>query len=97
MNPLDVDSPKPKTGKPGIEPGSIHVIITREAETPGKTWSMAEMMRGGRRRIGVRWDGDPNDPDDLGHPSVHGNATWFVLPDAIGIPIADLFLRCLRD
>ena len=33
------------------------------------------------RCLGVRWNGDPNDPDDKGFPNQGGNPTWHLEPD----------------
>lgn len=31
-------------------------------------------------RYAMRWNGDLNNPDDIGYPSVRGNPMWFQLP-----------------
>jgi hypothetical protein len=47
-------------------------------------WSVAEMNWDGRRRVGIRWNGDLDDPSDLGNPRSRNYGTWFVLPDELG-------------
>lgn len=32
-------------------------------------------------RWAMRWNGSPNDPDDVGYPSVFKNPMWFQLPE----------------
>jgi len=39
------------------------------------TWDGDEQV------VGIRWNGDLNDPNDKGNPRSHGQATWFILPD----------------
>jgi hypothetical protein len=69
-----------------MAPGSLNVIYT----SPDGYWSLAEMIWDGGRRVGCRWNGDITDPEDKGNPRSHANGTWFILPDAIGLPVAEM-------
>ena len=75
MKPQDALSPRDR-----IEEGSLNVIYT---SNEGR-WSAATMLWDGVRRVGLRWNGDINDPNDKGNPRSHGQGTWFVLPDEVG-------------
>jgi len=33
------------------------------------------------QRWGMRWNGNPNGPNDVGYPSVFRNPMWFQLPE----------------
>ena len=89
MKPENVLSPRRR-----ITPGSLSVILTRpEPEYPDRSWSLAEMEYDGKLRVGCRWNGITNDPNSLGHPRSHGQAAWFILPDEIGWPLADMIKR----
>lgn len=35
----------------------------------------------GTMRLGMRWNGDPSNAQDMGYPKVFGNPCWFVLPE----------------
>lgn len=90
MKPQDALSPRNR-----LDPGSLNVIYT----APDGSWSLAEMIWDGDPRVGCRWNGDINDPEDKGNPRSHGQGTWFILPDEIGIPLASLtktFQRAYR-
>jgi hypothetical protein len=87
MRPQDALSPRNK-----IEADSLDVIYT----APGGGWSLAEVVWDGEARVGCRWNGDINDPEDKGNPRSHNQGTWFVLPDEIGFPIA-MMVRTFRD
>ena len=41
----------------------------------------------GPERLGMRWSGEAGNPDDIGYPKVFGNPMWFVLPEALSVPI----------
>ncbi len=81
MKPQDALSPRNR-----LDPGSLNVIYT----APDGSWSLGEIIWDGDPRVGCRWNGDINDPEDKGNPRSHGQGTWFVLPDEIGIPLASL-------
>ena len=36
-----------------------------------------------KKCLGCRWDGDINNPNDIGYPRQGKYPTWFVLPDAL--------------
>jgi len=57
-----------------------------------KNWSMAKMEWDRKDRIGLRWNGDDEDP--AGNPKSHGHATWFILPD-LG-ELAEVIQECLK-
>lgn len=43
---------------------------------------------GGPRRLGMRWSGDPNNPDDTGYPKLFKHPVWFMLPEALNVAFA---------
>lgn len=81
MRPQDALSPRNR-----IATGSLNVVYT----APDGSWSLAEMLWDGDPAIGLRWNGDINDPNDKGNPRSHSQGTWFILPDVIGSPLAAL-------
>jgi hypothetical protein len=73
MHPTDALSPKWR-----IEQGTINVLYTH----PSTDWSVATMTYDGQPGcVGIRWNGDINDPTSLGYPSARGNGAWFILPE----------------
>jgi hypothetical protein len=48
-------------------------------------YSLASMRWDGDERLGVRWNGSPDNL--LGNPQSRGIATWFVLPEEIAAPL----------
>ncbi len=87
MRPQDALSPRNR-----IKAGSLDVIYT----TPAGEWSLAEMVWDGEPRVGCRWNGDIDDPEDKGNPRSHSQGTWFIFPDEIGFPIA-MLVRTFRN
>jgi hypothetical protein len=81
MKPQDALSPRER-----IKDGTLSVIYT----APDGEWSLAEMVFDDEPRVGCRWNGDINDPEDKGNPRSHRQGTWFIFPDEIGFPIATL-------
>lgn len=81
MKPTDALSPRDK-----LDAQSLNVIHTH----PQGWWSLARMTYDNAERVGIRWNGDINDPDDKGNPRSHNHGTWFVLPDELGGPVAAL-------
>lgn len=41
---------------------------------------------------GIRWNGDPDNPDDKGYPTTFGHPGWFVLPPVLAKPILHTLL-----
>ena len=41
----------------------------------------------GNKSLAMRWNGDPNDPDDKGYPKTFGNPMWFLVERDLTIPI----------
>lgn len=73
MHPTDAHSPKWR-----IEQGTINVVYTH----PSTDWSVATMTYDEIPGcVGIRWNGDINNPADLGYPSARGNGAWFILPE----------------
>ncbi|MBF0872110.1 MULTISPECIES: hypothetical protein [Acetobacteraceae] len=81
MHPSKVLSPKSH-----IAPSSLKVFYIH----PDGWWSLARMHYDGEERIGIRWNGEIDNPSDLGHPVSTGHATWFLLPTELGEPVAQL-------
>jgi hypothetical protein len=82
MNPKDATSPRDR-----MWPGSLKVIYTSN----DTQWSLAEMRWRDRDgdyndpeswfdAVGLRWNGDINNPDDKGSPRSHNQGTWTILP-----------------
>ena len=47
--------------------------------------AIGEWDQDGQQRFAMRWNGDINNPNDKGYPSVFDNPMWFQLPpDANG-------------
>lgn len=44
---------------------------------------------GGRRCLGMRWNGGPNDP---GYPKLFQYPVWFVLPEKLSVPLVKALL-----
>jgi hypothetical protein len=49
--------------------------------TGEKGWAVASMLWKGREALGIRWNGDSENP--IGNPQSRGIATWFILPDEL--------------
>lgn len=79
MHPSKVISPKSR-----LEASSLDVFYTH----PDGWWSLARMKYDQENRIGIRWNGNIENPDDLGNPVSTGHATWFILPVELGEPIS---------
>lgn len=79
-----------------IADGSLTVIYT----APTGSWSLATMTYNDEPRMGCRWNGDLDNPDDKGNPRSHAQGTWFVLPPELGDAIGafvKLFGRGHKD
>jgi hypothetical protein len=46
------------------------------------SWSIAKLKWDGADAIGIRWNGEVNEPGS-GTPQSRGNATWFIVPPEI--------------
>ncbi len=79
MRPEFAISPRNK-----IDAATLKILHT----APDGSFSVAEMVYDGALRIGCRWNGNINDPEDKGHPRSHGQGTWFMLPDDLGEGLA---------
>jgi len=94
VNPSTVISPRSR-----LEPGTLRILYT----SANKHWSMAEFGWSDiddpgnyEMAIGLRWNGDVNDPNDLGNPRSHSHPTWFILPDVIA-SLAKAFVEAIRE
>lgn len=73
MHPHDAQSPKWR-----IAAGSIKVIYMNDE------WSLATMIYDEKPALGIRWNGDITNRQDLGYPSARGsNGAWFIIPREI--------------
>jgi len=86
MQPQNALSPKNR-----LASGSLKVLYISP-----DGWSLAEMVCDGHPAVGLRWDGDRNNPDDKGNPASHRQGTWFILPDILGVFLAGL-VKGLRE
>jgi len=73
--------------------GPIKVIKRDKFKEEGSEeelhYSIAQFVWDSREVTGIRWDGDPDRPDDVGNPQSRGLPTWFVLPK----PVAAVLLK----
>lgn len=47
----------------------------------------------GPKRLGMRWCGDPNNPDDRGYPKRFDNPVWFMIPEELSLAFATTLLN----
>jgi hypothetical protein len=83
MKPQDALSPRDR-----LDPNSLKVIFTSN----NRWWSLATMLWDGEEALGIRWNGDLNDPNDKGNPRSHCQGTWFILPNEMAF-FAKAFVR----
>jgi len=38
-------------------------------------------------QLGMRWSGDPANPDDIGYPKLFQHPVWFMVPEALSVSI----------
>lgn len=83
-NPKEVVSPKSRLT------GPIEVIAEHRAENE-RTWpySVARFKWDRAPAVGIRWDGDPDNPNDVGTPQSRGLPTWFILPAELAEVVVD--------
>ncbi|HZG08050.1 MAG TPA: hypothetical protein VEZ70_03620 [Allosphingosinicella sp.] len=84
-----------------------HVVLFESPSEWNEEWSIveAETTEDGEdwnRSLGIRWDGDREDPASKGFPSSSGKAVWFWIPSDLspffyGIIIPQLKERKKRE
>jgi hypothetical protein len=79
MKPTDRFSPKNR-----IDPATLRVIHTSR----DGLWSIAifnwwDETNKWIEVVGMCWNGDPNNPSDVGYPNSRQSGTWFIVPDAL--------------
>ncbi len=80
VNPRQVVSPKKSISNLiPIYDGGIY-----ESGVEEKGWSVAIMYWDQRPAVGIRWNGEEGSP---GNPQSRGLPTWFILPDALALPV----------
>ncbi len=99
MKARDVTSPIHRTRN--------HVVLFESPTEWDEQWSIveAEITEDGEdwsRSLGIRWDGDRDDPLSKGFPSSSGKAVWFWIPSELspffyGIIIPQLKERKKRE
>lgn len=79
MRPEEVTSPVARTRN--------HVVLFQTPDDAGECWSIVEAEVAEpdepdvwRKSIGMRWDGDRDDPNSKGFPNSSGKGVWFWLP-----------------
>jgi hypothetical protein len=90
IDPNTVQSPKGR-----VE--DVHVIYDKGA-TSG-SWSIAKLRWDKKRSVGIRWNGDLDEPGS-GTPQSRGKATWFIVPEEIAeavISAAELLEKQKND
>ena len=82
MRPEDVISPVARTRN--------HVVLFQTPDDDDECWSIVEAEVSEidepdvwRKLIGVRWDGDRDDPDSKGFPNSSGKGVWFWVPTQV--------------
>ncbi len=45
-----------------------------------RSWSVAAGLYGEEPRLGIRWNGDDDDPDYPSFPTIGGRPLWFIVP-----------------
>lgn len=74
-DPKEVVSPKSRLT------GPIEVIAEhRKEDERALPYSVARFKWERVPAVGIRWDGDPDNPNDVGTPQSRGLPTWFILP-----------------
>jgi hypothetical protein len=80
MKAIDVTSPIHRTRN--------HVVLFESPTEWHEEWSIveAETTEDGEdwtRSLGIRWDGERDDPSSKGFPSSSGKAVWFWIPSRL--------------
>ena len=82
MRPEDVTSPVSRTRN--------HVVLFQTPDDAEECWSIVEAETSEieepdvwRKSIGIRWDGDRDDPNSKGFPNSSGRGFWFWLPTQV--------------
>lgn len=82
MRPEEVTSPVSRTRN--------HVVLFKAPDYADELWSIVEAEVSEpdepdvwRKSVGIRWDGDRDDPLSKGFPNSSGKAVWFWLPSEI--------------
>jgi len=73
VDPETVQSPKGRVS-------NIDVVYDK-GPSP-QSWSLAKLNWDGARALGIRWNGEVDQPGS-GTPQSRGNATWFIVPSEI--------------
>ena len=78
MKPQDRTSPKHR-----IDPASLNILYTSN-DPHSETWSVATFrwLSDGKwiECTGICWNGDLNNPKDVGWPNSRNQGTWFIVP-----------------
>lgn len=62
---------------------SLEVLLKAgDINEQGDSYAVALLKWDDEYRLAIRWNGDPNNPEDKGGPTSRGYPTWFVLPRA---------------
>ena len=80
MKPQDRTSPKNR-----IDPATLHILFTSSDPDNG-TWSVAKFNwwdNAWVECIGLAWNGDLNNPKDVGWPNSRNQGTWFIVPNML--------------
>lgn len=82
MRPEEVTSPVSRTRN--------HVVLFQTPDEANEPWSIVEAEVAEiddpdvwRKSIGIRWDGDRDDPGSKGFPNSSGKGVWFWLPKMV--------------
>jgi hypothetical protein len=73
VNPEMVQSPKGRVSD---------VEVLYDKGPTDQSWSIARLKWDGTEAVGIRWNGEQNQPGS-GTPQSRGNATWFIVPGEI--------------
>jgi hypothetical protein len=72
---------------PRVRVSSVQVLhIHRTGED--ESWAVARVTFDDEPRIGIRWNGEQNEPG-IGNPQSRGQATWFIIPRELESAVLD--------
>lgn len=73
VDPETVQSPKGRVS---------NIDVVYDKGPTDQSWSIAKLKWDGTEALGIRWNGETNQPGS-GTPQSRGNATWFIVPKEI--------------
>jgi hypothetical protein len=90
MSPPSFTSPEAVTSPKG-QVSDLRILFNTGGGGDG--WSLASLRWNGRNALGIRWNGDEQNP--IGNPQSRGIPTWFIVPDAIAAVLQERYGQSL--